>query len=188
MRIFHWSLVVFFATSYLTAEENTTLHSWSGYMIFTLISLRLVWGLIGSRYARFSQFVRSPADVAAYIRGMPGKPRRYLGHNPAGGLMIMAMLLMLFLTTLSGMKLYAVEEGKGPFSSLVLQEHLVDAQEEDEEVGELWEEIHETAVNIMLFLIALHIGGVIFTGRKHHENLVRAMITGDRERRDNDMD
>lgn len=192
VRVFHWALVAFFVTSYLTAEENTTIHSWSGYTIFTLVSLRVIWGIIGSRYARFSQFVYSPKKVVAYIKEMPGKPKRYLGHNPAGGMMIVAMLVMLFLTTLSGMKLYAVEDGKGPIAALTGQEPVAEADakkdhDHEKEGEELWEEIHETAVNTMLFLIALHITGVVFSSRKHHENLARSMVTGDKERREGDI-
>lgn len=191
VRIFHWSLVAFFVTSYITGEDESDLHIYSGYAIFTLISLRVVWGFVGSKHARFSDFVKSPAAVFAYISSMKaGKPKRYLGHNPAGGAMIVAMLITLFVITLSGMKLYAVEEGKGPFAAnnqfQLLQTAYADDDEHEEKEhhgkhdGEesVWEEVHEAAVNFMLLLVLLHVAGVFVSGKLHNELLIKAMITG----------
>jgi len=99
--------------------------------------VRIVWGLIGTHYAKFSQFVYSPSTVFSYLRSIfDGQPRRYLGHNPAGGMMVIALLLMLGLTTLSGLKLYAVEEGKGPLAQSVTLSLVPSALADDDEAHE----------------------------------------------------
>ncbi len=191
IRVFHWSLVILFVASYLTGENDSELHVYSGYAIVGLVLLRIIWGLVGSRYARFSNFLRQPKIIIEYAKSMiAGTPKHYLGHNPLGGLMVVALLLMLTITTFSGMKLYAVEEGKGPFAaSTQLNLNMINtanAAEDDDENPEendngdeeLWEEIHELSVNVMLLLIMVHIVGVAVTSKLHHEGLVKAMITG----------
>lgn len=211
VRLFHWSLVVLFCTSYLTGEAETELHIYSGYGIFALVLTRIGWGLIGSRHARFSDFVTGPSAVFKHAKAMlSGEGPSYRGHNPLGGWMIIALLTMLLLTTLSGMKLYAVEEGKGPLASRVslisqaqaspdededhhfylgdgYQHAYRNAEEEgadheaDEEAEEIWEEIHEASVNGLILLIILHIAGVIISSRLEAQSLVRAMITGNKQ-------
>ena len=189
IRLFHWLLVFLFTFSYLTGEEESILHIYSGYSIVTLLILRLIWGFVGSKHARFSDFICGPADVMQYIHSLlRGKPKRYLGHNPLGGVMVLAMLAALLLTTFSGLKLYAEEEGKGPLANevnfTVVNSAYADDDDDDDEKeseDELWEEIHEFSVNLMLLLIALHIGGVIYSSRVHGESLVMAMIKGYKE-------
>ncbi len=190
VRLFHWVLVALFAISYISAEEIEWLHVYSGYTIAALIVLRVIWGLIGSRYARFSDFVPSVATTKAYISGITsGKPTRYLGHNPLGGLMVVAFLVMLTLITLSGMKLYAVEEGKGPLAAAP-QIHLISQayshegheHEGEGEGDEFWKEIHEFSVNLMVLLILLHVAGVVLSSRLHNESLVKSMLTGFKEK------
>lgn len=196
VRIFHWSLVALFITSYVSGEEEHWIHSYSGYTIFTLVSLRIVWGFIGSQHARFKDFVRSPLTVLDYLKSMvSGSPKRYLGHNPAGGAMILGLLAALLVTTLSGMKLYAIEEGKGPFAQQISTAVIATAYasndeyeakeyqgeehgHEESEEEEFWEEIHEAAVSLMLLLILLHVIGVVVSSRQHNELLVKSMITG----------
>lgn len=202
VRFFHWTLVVLFCTSYLTGDEIEWLHVYSGYGIALLILARTLWGFIGSTHARFKDFLYSPLSAVEYLTSLAsGNPRHYLGHNPAGAMMVFALLIGLFLTTLSGMKLYAVEEGKGPLAHDIQVELVSTAYadsdddeehegtgyggHEDEDGEEFWEEIHEFAVNFMLFLVILHILGVIVSSRAHGELLVKAMITGYKERRDN---
>ncbi len=190
VRLFHWSLVGLFTLSYLTGEEETWVHIYSGYAIFALVIARVLWGLVGTRHARFKDFVRSPRTVIAYARDLwAGHPRRFLGHNPLGGAMVVCLLLALLTTTLSGMKLYAVEEGKGPFAgagslTLVNRAYADDDHEyeEEEEEEEFWEELHETAVNLTLLLVVLHIAGVAVSSLLHREALVRAMLTGYKDR------
>ena len=84
VRIFHWLLVAFFCISYLTGEEEHWIHTYSGYAIFTLISLRVIWGFIGSKHARFADFIYSPGSIVRYLASLTtASPKRYRGHNPA---------------------------------------------------------------------------------------------------------
>ena len=94
VRIFHWTLVGAFATAWLTAEEIQPVHEFAGYAVAALVSFRLVWGFVGGRYARFSQFVRGPAATLSYVGDIAkGCERRFLGHNPAGAAMMVALLV-----------------------------------------------------------------------------------------------
>jgi cytochrome b len=117
VRIFHWTLVVAFLTAYLTGDEENTLHIYSGYYILGLIAFRLLWGFIGTKYARFSSFNLSPRALFDYLTSLfsSGKGKQYTGHNPAGSWMVMLMLLSLLATGFSGLKTYA-EEGYGPLA------------------------------------------------------------------------
>lgn len=202
LRIFHWSLVVAFTVAYLTGEEASALHVWSGYVVLGLLGFRLIWGLMGPRHARFSDFVRGPSTVLAYARGlMRGSSGRFLGHNPLGGWMIIALLLSLLGTTVTGLAVYGAEDKQGPLaglfaggSSLSVTEHSPLGQgriqrhddeherEEGEEheggESETLEELHEVFANLTVLLVALHIAGILVGTIVHRENLVRAMITG----------
>lgn len=198
VRFFHWSLVLLFVTSYFSGEEEHWIHVYSGYAILVLLALRIIWGFTGSQYARFRDFLYAPRKVIAYLKALLSgqKPARYIGHNPAGGMMVLVMFLTLSIIGFSGLKLYAIEEGKGPLASgnsvAVLEqayassddeaEHGSEAgqkgKEHDDEEEDFWEEIHETAVNFMILLVLLHILGVFLSSRAHGESLLRAMITG----------
>lgn len=184
IRIAHWALVAGFAIAYLTEGEPQWLHSYVGYIIAVVVVLRLAWGFVGPRSARFSDFVTGPGQVIAYLRGLvTGRAKRHIGHSPAGGAMTVALLLALALTALSGMATLAVEDGEGPLAGLVTAQSLPAWAMEDEdygdgETGEAFEEIHEIAVNATLLLIVLHVAGVLVASMVHHENLVRSMLTG----------
>jgi cytochrome b len=170
VRIFHWGLVVMFITAYATEDELMTLHIYAGYSILGLLAFRLVWGLIGTRHARFSDFVRPPREALAYIKDMAAlRAKRYLGHNPAGGLMIMALLASLLLTTLTGLGAYGVEGG-GPLTGVLSGAGGF--------AKEAFEEVHEFFSNLTLLLVLIHVAGVILGSILHGENLVRAMFTG----------
>ncbi|MEO6298615.1 MAG: cytochrome b/b6 domain-containing protein, partial [Paracoccaceae bacterium] len=122
-----------------------------------LIFVRLAWGLGGTRYARFRQFVRSPIAVLGYLNDIRlGRERRYVGHNPAGGAMVLALMLTMAVASLSGWMM------------------TTDAYFGDDTV----QAVHSLDVHGMLLLIALHVGGIILASLRHHENLIRAMITG----------
>ena len=117
VRIFHWGLVLTFSIAYFSGDEENNLHIVAGYVTFGLISFRILWGLIGTRFARFSNFVYSPGSVIKYIKdSAAGRPKYYIGHNPAGGVMVIALLLSLLVVTYSGLKVYAIEEGAGPLA------------------------------------------------------------------------
>jgi len=196
VRIFHWGLVLAFTVAYLSGDEESSLHIYSGYVVLGLIAFRVVWGLVGPRYARFSNFVYSPGTIIQYLKDMLAKkPKHYLGHNPAGGAMVIAMLLCLLVVSVSGLEVYALEEGLGPLadapSALTIMSPAYASDDdddghgnnenghgEDEAAEEFWEEIHEASSNLMLLLIFLHVAGVIVSGRLHGENLVKAMFTG----------
>lgn len=157
VRVFHWSLAASFAVAWISGDDWKSLHIWAGYAAAALIAMRLVWGLAGTHYARFSQFVRPPLVVASYLRDVAtGREARYLGHNPAGGTMIVALLVTLVGLCLSGW-LLTTDAFWG---------------------SEAMEDIHETLANLALILVGLHVAGVVLASIRHHENLIRAMITG----------
>ena len=196
VRIFHWSLVTFFVIAFLTGEEDGSMHIYSGYAVIGLVSFRILWGFIGTEHARFKDFVFGPSKVIEYLKShVGGSPIRYIGHNPAGGYMVILMLVTLLVVTVTGLKVYGTE-GHGPLAanadiSIVAPARADEEAGEENEAGdmrggaegeEFWEEIHEAASYFMLLLIALHIAGVVVSSRVHKENLVRAMITGKKER------
>ncbi len=157
VRAVHWGLVGSFALAWLTAESWDGLHHWAGYAAGALIALRLLWGILGTRYARFSQFVRKPKGALAYLRAaLRGRHRRYIGHNPLGGLMTVALIATMAATSLSGWM--SID---GAFAA----------------AGWL-EDAHEFLANLLLALVGLHVAGVAFSSLLHRENLVRAMIDG----------
>lgn len=192
VRLFHWSLVLAFIIAWVSGEEEGTLHANAGYVILGLVLFRLVWGFIGSRYARFNNFLYSPARTFAYLRSMSGgKPDHYTGHNPAGGWMIVLLLVSLLIAIYTGLEAYGAE-GHGPLAyggpaiELVATARADDDgyEHEDEHEGdenpeeEFWEELHEFFANFTLLLVFVHVAGVIVASRLHGENLVKAMLTG----------
>ncbi len=170
VRVFHWSLVLSFAIAYLTEEELLSLHVFAGYAVCGLILLRAAWGFIGTRHARFSDFVYRPSAVKVFLRDTAQlRARRYLGHNPAGGAMVLLMLLALVLTGISGMAIYGIEEAAGPLAML------------GESYGRyqgVVEELHEFLANFTLLLVVVHVAGVLVESLLHHENLAKSMLTG----------
>ena len=188
VRVFHWGLVAAFATAWLTADELQPVHEIAGYTVAGLVAFRLVWGLVGSRYARFAQFLKGPRETLAFIGDMSrGKERRYLGHNPAGAAMIVALLVTLSGTAFTG---WLMENDARvamlPSMTAIVAPAWADDDSDEREYGERGEvegplkEVHETLANLMLLLAALHVGGVVLASFRHHENLARAMVTGDK--------
>jgi cytochrome b len=157
VRTFHWLLVLCFTGAYLSAESETwrLFHVTLGYTMGGLIAFRLVWGVLGTRYARFASFVRGPSAVRGYVKGlMSGRPTHYMGHNPAGAVAIVLMLVVGTAIVGSG---YAVYNELG---------------------GDWLGDVHELVGNAMVLLVAVHIAGVVVASRLHRENLPRAMVTG----------
>ncbi|MEX6507609.1 cytochrome b/b6 domain-containing protein [Jiella sp. M17.18] len=187
IRIFHWSLVAAFATAWLTAEELQPVHEIAGYAVAGLVAFRLVWGLVGSRYARFGQFLKGSRETLAYLGDAGrGRERRYLGHNPAGAAMIVALLVTLSGSALTGWLMAEPDRvAMLPAAPVIVTSALAD-DGDSSEYGERGEaagplkEVHETLANLMLLLAALHLGGVVLASFRHHENLARAMVTGDK--------
>ncbi|MGZ8935440.1 MAG: cytochrome b/b6 domain-containing protein [Methylobacter sp.] len=208
IRIGHWTLVIAFFTAYFTEDDFMALHMWAGYVVGAYLLTRILWGLVGRKYARFSNFVYSPVKIIGYLKNLiTCKPQHYIGHNPAGGAMVVALLLSLAATTLTGLQLYAVEDNKGPlaisakqaqtqiqFTSLIPMAKKVDNKDEgeaselidneheiDKQGEEYWEELHEVFANLTLLLVFLHIFGVVVSSYIDKEKLVKAMLTGKKD-------
>jgi cytochrome b len=156
-RVFHWSFALSFAGAFLTAESERyrDIHLALGYTFLGLIVFRVIWGFVGSRYARFSAFLYKPAEIFDYLRSLLNRQAKsYIGHNPAGSVAIFLLLGLGLLIGVSGV-LLDFEMG-----------------------GEMFEELHEAIPNIMLAVVVLHIAGVVLSSWLHRENLVRSMVTG----------
>lgn len=157
VRVFHWLMVLCFAGAYLSAESERwrLLHVTLGYTMAGLVAFRLLWGLVGTRHARFASFVRGPAAVAGYLRGLASRRAEHgPGHNPAGALAILALLGMSLVVTAAGWATY-------------------------NDIGGEWlDELHEGAANVMLAIVGVHVAGVLAASWLHRDNLVGAMVTG----------
>ncbi|QDZ29768.1 cytochrome b/b6 domain-containing protein [Noviherbaspirillum sp. UKPF54] len=162
VRVFHWLMVLSFAGAYLTAESERwrLVHVSLGYTMAGLVVFRILWGVVGTRYARFSDFVRGPGAVMRYLGSLlRGRPEHHTGHNPAGALAIVALLALTALVTAAGWATY-------------------------NEIGGEWlEDLHEGAASLMLAIVGVHVAAVVVSSRLHRENLVRAMITGRKQGR-----
>ena len=170
VRMFHWGTVALFTIAYLI-EEPMIVHAWAGYGILALLAMRLVWGLVGTRHARFSDFVRPPRQVFAYLRdALAGRSRRHIGHNPAGGAMAVLLMALLLAIGGTGLVVYGAEEASGPLAGA-----LAGSPEWVEDVSE---ELHELLANFTLLCVFAHVAGVIFSSLQHGENLVRSMLNG----------
>jgi cytochrome b len=157
VRAFHWALAASFAVAWLSSENWDSLHNPAGYAAGALVALRVVWGFLGRRYARFAQFVRSPDTVIAYLRALKdGSERRYVGHNPAGGAMIVVLLVAIAATVVSGWLLTT----DAFWGSTSLQH------------------VHSLLAHGVLVLVVVHLAGVALASLRHHENLARAMVVG----------
>ena len=154
VRVAHWTLVAAVLAAWFTRQAA---HEWIGYAALAVVALRAAWGFMGPRYSRFGQFVRSPAKTLAYVKTVAaGREPRYLGHNPLGGWMVVALLIAVALTGLTG------------WVSVT-----------DRYWGVEWvQETHEACANLLAGLVFLHVGGVGYTSLRHRENLVRAMLSG----------
>jgi cytochrome b len=171
VRSFHWLLVIAFFTAYLTEDDFLTLHTYAGYTVFGLLLIRLLWGFIGTGHARFSSFVTRPSIAWQYLKDtLLLRAKRYLGHNPAGGTMIVLLLISLLLTTITGMATYGAVEAAGPMAAWF--GNLSETSED------IIKELHELFANFTILLVIIHVGGVLVESLLHRENLVRAMFTG----------
>jgi cytochrome b len=157
VRIFHWSVAALFLVAYVTGDAYELTHNVAGYMLAGLLVLRIVWGFVGPAPARFSNFVYSPRAVMAYLRdAIRFRSPRYLGHNPAGGVMILALLTMLIALSITG--------------------HMMTT---DAYWGSQWvDDLHDALAKLTVGLIVIHVVGVLVASVEHRENLVKSMITG----------
>lgn len=159
VRIFHWTLVLCFVVAWFSAQVWDSLHDWAGYAAGALVLVRVIWGFVGAPYARFSQFVRSPRVVIAYLKSIAaGSEARFIGHNPAGAAMIVALLIAMAAAVVTGWMLTT-----------------------DALWGAAWaQHLHSVVAHGLLLLILLHLVGVAVASVRHRENLPRAMLTGDK--------
>lgn len=196
VRITHWVTVAGFVTAYLTEDDLLTAHVWAGYTVGIAVTVRIIWGFVGPQHARFIDFLYRPAVVVSYLLDLLRfRSKRYIGHSPAGGAMVIALLLCLVCTVVTGLALYGAEEKAGPLRALyaattsVLPERaLVLTAAADENRGErrdgtgekesVLKEYHEVLANITLGLIIIHIMAVIWASIVHRENLAWSMVTG----------
>jgi cytochrome b len=169
VRLIHWMIVIAVAVSWWSAEERIMdVHRYSGYALLGLVVLRIYWGFAGSSTARFAQFVKGPAAIAAYMRNPPNIAPP--GHNPLGALSVVALLLLLvgqvtiglFVTDIDGLE-------SGPLSYLV-----------DFETSRTLADVHEIVFNVLLGFIGLHIAAILFYLFVRRTNLIGAMVTGRR--------
>ncbi len=190
VRLFHWSLVITFFVAYLTEDDVLSLHVWSGYAVGAIVLLRITWGFVGPKHARFGDFLCGAREVWAYLVDLLlFRARRHLGHSPAGGAMVLALLLGLLLVVGSGLATYAVENNAGPLADIMgsgvvgqpeARAGAGDEKEDEREAqgDELWEELHEVLSNLVLILVLIHIAGVLLASLVLRENLIRSMVTG----------
>lgn len=156
-RIFHWSLATAFLVAFVTSESEKLrdIHVIAGYSLAGLIGFRILWGFVGGAHSRFADFLPTPGKVVGYLKSLlRGRPQHYVGHNPAGAVAIFLLLAFGLVAAASGYAAY------------------------NEIGGHFMEELHEAAANGMMALVIIHVAGVIVSSWLHHENLVRAMITG----------
>ncbi len=157
VRFFHWCLVLSFAVAWLSANTWEDVHMWAGYAAGALVGLRLAWGFIGTPYARFAHFVRPPGTVLAYLKAVAtGSEARHIGHNPAGGAMIVALMLGMGATAFTGYLLTT-----DAFWGVAWMQHL-----------------HNWSAHGLILLVGVHLAGVALASFRHRENLVHAMVVG----------
>jgi cytochrome b len=157
VRVFHWLLVLTFSVAWLTSESERwqLVHITAGYTMAGLVAFRILWGLVGTQHARFSDFVRGPRAVARYLKSLVSRnPEHHAGHNPPGALAILALLALAVLTVGTGWASY------------------------NEIGGELFEEVHEALASTMLAIVVVHVLAVLASSVLHRENLVGAMVHG----------
>jgi cytochrome b len=160
IRVFHWSLAASFVTAWVTSSGRDDFHQWVGLIAAALIAFRIVWGFVGPRYARFAQFIRSPRQSFQYLIDiLTGSEARYIGHNPAGGMMVLALLTAIAGTTYTGW-LMTTDAWYGEDAMQIT---------------------HSVFAYGTVLLIAGHLAGVILASYRHKENLVRAMVTGEKK-------
>ena len=157
VRVFHWTLAASVLGAFVTGENEDfeRLHQTLGWVAAGSIAFRVVWGLIGTRYARFREFVRGPAQVWAYVKSVrSGQAQHFVGHNPLGAIAVIVLMVLVGLSVYTGWLLTA------------------------DDVAEWLEDAHEIAANTLITVVLVHVIGVLWGSRTHGENLLKAMLTG----------
>ncbi|MCB2216275.1 cytochrome b/b6 domain-containing protein [Desulfofustis glycolicus] len=203
IRVFHWSLVLLFIAAYATGDDDSSAHRYVGYLLLILISLRILWGFIGSTHARFSDFAYSPRAALLYLKDLiTGKPKYYRGHNPASSWMVYLFIIHIVVLGITGYAAFSAKQHK-PLAAIETNFSLVaNAYADDDDFADrdkrhgghkrnhansendaddrdtIWEDIHEGAAYSMLFLVFLHVAGAIASSIRHGENLILSMVNG----------
>lgn len=169
-RLFHWTLALSFVGAWLTTESDQWLsvHVFLGYLMLGLVVFRVIWGLAGTHYARFSSFWFGPKDALTYLRQvLSGTAARHVGHNPTGSVAIYLLLLLTLVVGITGFFTLGGEEQQGAVAGWmgIVQ-------------GRTFKKLHEFSANLMLLLVLGHLAGVVVESWLHKENLARAMLTG----------
>jgi cytochrome b len=173
VRIGHAILILGFAIAFVTEGKPAWLHEWAGYAVAAAVATRIAWGFVGPRHARFADFVVAPSAALTYLRQLLAfRAPRHLGHSPAGGLMVVALLAGLAVTAASGIAYLGASRNRGPLAPLL------GAETRLRRPGRWLRQVHEAAANITLLLVIAHVGGVVLASVAHRENLPRAMIDG----------
>lgn len=161
VRVFHWTLVSCVLLNYFVLEEGDPPHEWAGYLAAALVVARFVWGFIGSRHARFSDFFPTPSRLKHHLQAMrSGQPEHHWGHNPLGALMMFLLMGLVIALGITGWM-----------------------QGTDAYFGEEWlQELHELLAHALLISAGLHAASAIVMGRIVRTRLVKAMVTGTKER------
>jgi cytochrome b len=160
VRLFHWGTALLFFANLTIFEDDSPAHIYAGYVLFALVLIRLLWGLIGTKYARFSAFRPSLSEIRAHLKGLlSGQRELHVSHNPLGALMVYNLLVTLVLISITGIMMTT-----------------------DAFWGVDWvEELHELLANYALFCVGLHIAGVLLETKRSEVNLIKAMVTGRKE-------
>lgn len=172
-RVFHWLLAISFAAAWYISESDQWLsfHTFFGYLMLGLIGFRLVWGITGGAYARFSSFLYSPMAGLRYLRQtLSGSGARYIGHNPAGSQAIFLLLALGLAVCLTGIFAQGGEEQHGAAAGWL-----------GITAGMMFKKAHYYIAILMLLVVAGHLAGVVMESRLHRENLARSMVTGIKE-------
>ena len=190
VRIGHAVLILGFAIAFVTEGEPAWLHEWAGYAVAATVATRIVWGFVGPRNARFASFVTRPAAALTYLRQLlMFRAPRHLGHSPAGGIMVVALLVGLAATTATGVAYLGLSRNRGPLAPVLGAEAAAleataaaRGEKRFRRPGRWLKQVHEAAANITLLLVIAHIGGVVLASVVHRENLPRAMLDGRKAR------
>jgi cytochrome b len=195
VRIGHWIIVAGFTVAYFIEDDLLSVHVWAGYIVGAAVTIRVIWGFVGPRHARFADFLFGPSTILSYMVDLLRlRSKRFIGHSPAGAAMVFTLLICLAGTVVTGLALYGAEKKAGPLRALYavaapISSGVINSAAADEnghegregiEGGEggAMKEYHEVLANITLALIILHILGILWASFAHRENLIWAMVTG----------
>ncbi len=174
VRLFHWTLVALMIALFVTAEildGAMELHATLGRAVLALVLFRLSWGFVGSSYARFSQFVRGPGAVMAYVRSLMARKHAFIaGHNPLGGWMVLTLLIVVMAQAMLGLFANDGVMFDGPLAYLI-----------SKETSDLLTSLHGDLFDILMVLAGLHVAAVIGHKLLKGENLIPAMFSGYKE-------